>query len=291
MGGYTQTTLRDVNGNIVGYQPVTEEHPYVAGGIVTKPSQNYQDIITQYNQINPGNQSQPVNSSNALGIVQEIYATTGGKGKIDPGFEKVIQKDYPNFTFNTKQLSDMIPRDVEGNIDYGIHTEPQNPDKIIDWDIPKIQKTEVPLNKPLLGYQGEPFTEPKFLTPEEYSAQYVKTPKVQSWMLNTTPDNQTYKKGDLYIPTGLSDELTYLKNVGITPKTPDIYSPPDIFGDFGSKKQMRKPKVKTKNKNKNADHENLMNEIIYGKTKVTNNKPAKKPKNQKKTSEPKFWGI
>lgn len=50
MGGYTQTTIRDSKGNIIGYMPVTESTPYVPGGITDTSKSLYNQKIQQYDE-------------------------------------------------------------------------------------------------------------------------------------------------------------------------------------------------------------------------------------------------
>jgi hypothetical protein len=50
MGGYTQTTIRDANGNIIGYAPVTDTTPYVPGGVVDTSNSQYNQILRAYDQ-------------------------------------------------------------------------------------------------------------------------------------------------------------------------------------------------------------------------------------------------
>ena len=91
MGGYTSTTIRDKLGNIIGYQPVTVEKPYVAGGIVGSGGANYDNIINQYvaqqTKIN-STYTPPVNpavyTSNAAGIVAQQLATGTNMANINP---------------------------------------------------------------------------------------------------------------------------------------------------------------------------------------------------------------
>ena len=55
MVGETGTPIKDVNGNIVGYVPVTVQNPYNPGGITLSSKLNYPNMIQQYNQQNYAN--------------------------------------------------------------------------------------------------------------------------------------------------------------------------------------------------------------------------------------------
>lgn len=96
MGGYTQTTIRDINGNIIGYKPVTESDPFVSGGVVDRSNSLYNQLLGQYNQQHFANVSssgvvlnqtyQPTRNpgsyaDNAVGIVQQVSAGGGQVGQ------------------------------------------------------------------------------------------------------------------------------------------------------------------------------------------------------------------
>ena len=149
MGGYTQTTLRDANGAIVGYQPITADNPYVSGGIIPPqttiqklsdagigPSQNFLDIQNRYAQQHYANVGsggtvlsktppyQTYDTRNAVGILATVVGDDekNPRGTVDPHFEKIIQNSNPLYA-DWKMPDSMKSKDAAGNIDWGIHTD------------------------------------------------------------------------------------------------------------------------------------------------------------------------